>query len=171
MSDVHREEEQTYTFKQIWEQHYEPSIDALMANNLALPAMALTIPCIDAAYQCDTGKRGPADPYSGKDVLTWLVGHRGYHISNLSQDKLVRHLSKHFGNWLKHNAFLGDRIVLHDVFLNGKRAEVPVTVVFNEKTGEITRIMISPTQWWKMVRNIIDQVYRMKPDCKYAWIT
>ena len=162
--------EQMYTFKQIWENHYRIAIEALMNNDKTiLPAMSLTITCIDAAYQCDTGKRGPDDRYSAKEILTWLVSRRSYRISNLEENVLIKYLAWYFSNWLKHNAFLGAGVVLHDYFLNGKQATVPVTVSFNEDCGEISRVMVSPTQWWNMVREVVDQVYRDKPNCTYQF--
>jgi len=170
MANQHASSEQVYTFKQIWENHYRVAIDALMKHDKTiLPAMSLTIPCIDAAYQCDTGNRGPDDHYTGTDILTWLVSRRSYSISNLDKNDLIAYLAKYFSNWLKHNAFIGAGVVLHDFFLDGKQATVPVTVVFNENSGEISRVMVSPTQWWKMVKDIINQVYREKPNCTYQF--
>lgn len=168
MTDEYLSERQIYTFKRVWEDCYKVAIDMLMKHEAAkLPAMNLTIPCIDAAFQCDTGKRGPDDHYSGKEVLTWLVQHKNSNLSDLQENALITHLSKHFTNWLKHNAFIGDHVVLHDRYLNGKPARVPVDVRFDENTGKINQIMISPTLWWEMVKDVVDKVYRNKPDCIY----
>ncbi|MYE27069.1 MAG: hypothetical protein F4X87_07590 [Chloroflexi bacterium] len=179
LNDVPLSEQPPYSPKNTWLNHFRPTIDHLMGLGPSswLPALTLSISCIDAAYQDwheDRSGKRPKNPYT-KDMLSWLfdldsVSHKHEHEKLKNAIDL---LCNGLANGLKHDTLMRKPITLYNPYLRFIHNEPPDFSVFcdSEKTRailsvradarETKTIMVYPPEWWETVRSRIDRHYQL----------
>ena len=159
-----------YSPKNIWLNHFRPTIELLMTlgRNFWLPALSMSILCIDAAYQDSKGCR--QDPPYTHEMLHWTFHPYKAGANKEELHNMIKLLSKNLANGLKHDTLVRDPIILENpkfenmlsegkftVFLDAERT-TPIFAVRNDLRN-VERIVVSPKSWWLAVRNRIDQHY------------
>lgn len=147
-----------HSAKDVWLNYFRPAIDALMEiGHIAWPpALSLSVLCIDAAYQEKFGKQ--SGRYT-QDMLRWVFRSYISGISSAEQERLIRIIANAFANGLKHDTFIREPIVLTDRFEPGNMLLPPFQVGEHFNGDEF--VIVSPTLWWQIVRQEINQYYEV----------
>ncbi len=141
-----------------------------------LPALSMSILCIDAAYQDSRGIwQNPETQERGytEKMLRWLFDGVDIRVSQKILNETIQLLAKGLANGLKHDTFVRKPITLFNpylrhtfneppnfaVHLGGDEAKTILTVRVDLHGDE--RVMVFPTLWWETVRNRIDQHYKL----------
>ncbi len=160
-----------YSAKNTWLNHFRPTIELLMTlgRSFWLPALSMSVLCIDAAYQDSVGKQ--RDSYT-IDMLRWVFDPVSVFNSGKELDKALDILAKGFANGLKHDTLVRDPIILENpkfenmlseatfaVFLDAE-CTTPIFAVRTDRRN-VEHIVVSPKPWWLAVRSRIDRHFRL----------
>ena len=170
-------EQQPYSAKNTWLNHFRPTVEHLMnfGSDFWLPALTLTIPCIDAAYQDWYESQHGKDPgrrYTGH-MLRWVFDPDNVYANHESLNKAICLLQVGLANGLKHDTLIRKPIALYNPYLRHTFSDPPDFAFFSE--GDETKtifsirvdpmgaesVMVFPTMWWETVRNKIDRHYNL----------
>ncbi len=170
-------EQRTYSPKNTWLNHFRPTVELLMrlGPGFWLPALTLSIPCIDAAYQdwykVRHGKE-PKNPYT-EAMLRWLFDPDNVFHEHERLNKAIELLRQGLANGLKHDTLIRKPIRLNNPYLRREFNEPPKFSVHlgDNKTNTIfavhvdssgaESVMVFPSLWWETVRNRIDRHYKL----------
>lgn len=172
LNDVPLSEQPPYSSKNTWLNHFRPIIDHLMGLGPSswLPALTLSIPCIDAAYQDACNVTGRSD---ARRMLRWFLDPHKNRRQDKKLDRAIDLLAKGFVNGLKHDTLMKKPISLYNPYLRFIHNEPPDFSVFcdSEKTRAILSVrvdargtktvMVYPPEWWETVRSRIDRHYKL----------
>ena len=157
--------------KNIWLNHFCPVIDHLMSlgQSCWLPALSLSILCIDAAYQDSKGAR--LDPPYTKAMLHWIFDPEAQYQQNSGLEKAIKLLAKGLANGLKHDTLVRYPIVLHnpsyDLNVYGEPTftvhlnNLPVFVSYRD-IHKRERLVVFPETWWRTVRDRLNDYYKLQ---------
>ena len=164
-------EQHPYSAKNTWLNHFRPTIEHLMSlgTNFWLPALTLSIPCIDAAYQDACNITGRSD---ARRMLRWFLDPNKTRRQDKKLDKTIDLLAKGFANGLKHDTLVKDPIVLEHPHFKNLLSKPKFTVhIDEEETSPIfsvcvddrdeERILVSPLLWWVAVRDKLNRYYNL----------
>ena len=165
-------EQPPYSSKNTWLNHFRPAIEHLMSlgPGFWLPALTLSIPCIDAAYQDSEGKR--RDSYT-KDMLRWVFDPDNVYESHENLNKAIRLLAAGLANGLKHDTLIREPITLYNPYVTINHNEPPEFSVYlgNDETRTVLSVrmditgaesvLVVPSLWWETVRIRIDRHYNL----------
>ena len=170
-------EQHPYSFKNTWLNHFRPAVEHLMSlgTGFWLPALTLSIPCIDAAYQDWYKQRhgnAPNNPYT-EAMLRWLFDPDSVFHEHERLNKAIDLLRDGLANGLKHDTLIRDPITLYNPYLILNHNEPPefsvrlgddeTRTIFTVRVDSsgAESVMVFPSLWWETVRNRIDRHYKL----------
>ena len=164
-------EQHPYSSKNIWFNHFRPLIDNLMSLGQAywLPALSMTIPCIDAAYQ---DARNIKKLSNAKRMLHWFFDPDSSRREDKMLKKAIDLLADGLVNGLKHDAIVRGSIVLDNRNFQNIFSEPVFSEYFDaQRTIRIfalcsdyknnEKLVVSPIAWWTAVREKLNQHYNL----------
>lgn len=170
-------EQHPYSPKNTWLNHFRPTVEHLMSlgPGFWLPALTLSIPCIDAAYQDwfeDQYGERPKNPYT-EAMLRWIFDPEDVYHEHENLNKAIDLLREGLANGLKHDTLIREPISLYNPYLTTTYNEPPNFAVYlgGDETKTILSVrvdsmgvesvMVFPSLWWETIRNRIDQHYKL----------
>ena len=170
-------EQHPYSSKNTWLNHFRPTVEHLMSfgSDFWIPALTLSIPCIDAAYQDWYKNRHGKEPQNRytKAMLRWVFDPDNDFHDHEELNKVIDLLRQGLANGLKHDTLIRQPISLYNPYLTHTYNEPPKFAVY--LGGDETRtiftvrvdfrgvesVMVFPSLWWETVRNRIDRHYKL----------